>query len=263
MQTSALTAERAVKIVVLVLVSAAVLFAAQGCGKKKIASVPQPETVVRPAPEPPRKAPKGTYRPYTIAGKTYYPLAESDGFVQDGIASWYGRDFHGRKTANGETYDMYAMTAAHKILPMNTRIRVVNLENGKSAILRVNDRGPFVQDRVVDCSYRGAQVLGFADKGIARVRLEAVPEKGVNVARAVETGSYFVQVGSFTVKDNAQRLLSRLKAGGYPGSRMQRAMVSGRRFWRVQAGVFQGLDTVKRARTRLAAEYPASFIVAD
>jgi rare lipoprotein A len=246
----------------LVLTAVLLLFALPGCAKKKIASAPPPETVVRPAPVPP-KAPKGTYKPYVIRGKKYYPLAQSDGFVQDGVASWYGRDFHGKKTANGETYNMYAMTAAHKILPMNTRIRVVNLENGKSAILRINDRGPFVGDRILDCSYKSAQALGFADKGLARIRLEAVPEPGVNVARAVENGRYYVQVGSFTVRDNAERMLSQLKSWGYGGSRIQRASVRGERFYRVQAGVFQGLSAVEQARTRLAGEYPAGFIVAD
>lgn len=247
---------------VMVLAAVLLLLALCGCAKKQIASAPPPETVVRPAPVPP-KAPKGTYKPYVINGKKYYPLAESDGFVQDGVASWYGRDFHGRKTANGETYDMYAMTAAHKILPMNTRVRVVNLENGRSAVLRVNDRGPFVGNRILDCSYKAAQELGFADKGLARIRLEAVPEPGVNVARAMEDGRYYVQVGSFTVRDNAERMLSRLKSGGYVGSRIQLASVSGRRYYRVQAGVFQGLSAVEQARARLAGDYPAGFIVAD
>ena len=247
-------------ILIFVLLTSALLTSA-GCGKKTIDSSPSVRTT-RPAPVQ-KKAPRGTYKPYTIRGITYYPLADSNGFVQDGIASWYGRDFHGRKTANGETYDMYSMTAAHKILPMNTRIRVVNLENGKSAILRVNDRGPFVSNRVVDCSYEAARVLGFADKGLARVRLEAVPEPGRNIAREVENGSYYLQVGSFTIRDNAERMLSRLRASGYGDSRIQPALVNGERFWRVQAGVFPGLAEVKRARGRLAGEYPATFIVAD
>jgi len=251
---------RSRSIAVLVLAVLALLFVLPGCAKKKVASVPP--DVVRPAPIP-REAPKGTYKPYTIMGKRYYPLADSHGFVQDGVASWYGRDFHGKKTANGETYDMYAMTAAHKILPMNTRVRVVNLENGRSAELRINDRGPFVGNRILDCSYKAAKALGFADKGLARIRLEAVPEPGVNVARAVENGRYYLQVGSFTVRDNARRMLSELRSRGYSGSRIQRADVRGEQYYRVQAGVFQGLVAVENARSRLAGEYPAGFIVAD
>lgn len=250
---------------VLAVLAAALLAAAllSGCAKKRVAG-PPPGRTVEPSAEKP--APRGTYRPYTIAGRTYYPLPEADGFSQEGVASWYGRDFHGRKTANGETYDMYAMTAAHKILPMNTRIRVVNLENGKSAVFRVNDRGPFVGDRVVDLSYQGALSLGFAEKGIARVRLTALdagPAASRTVKAALEQGEFYVQLGSFTVKDNAYRLLDRLKAQGYTGSRLRKARVRGKLFWRVQAGVFHGLAAAEKRAAAFAREYPSSFILAD
>ncbi len=116
-----------------------------------------------------------TGKPYEIFGVTYYPLATSEGFVEEGIASWYGKKFHHRPTANGERYDMYAFSAAHKTLPLPTWVRVTNLENWRSIVLRVNDRGPFVGDRVIDLSYAAAKVLGFFRQGTVRVKVEALP----------------------------------------------------------------------------------------
>ena len=112
-------------------------------------------------------------RPYQINGTTYYPQVDP-GYRETGIASWYGADFHGKSTANGDIYDMNALTAAHKTLPMPSNVRVTNLENGRSMILTVNDRGPFVKDRVIDVSRRAAQLLGFQKAGTARVRVEVV-----------------------------------------------------------------------------------------
>lgn len=111
--------------------------------------------------------------PYKVAGVWYYPREAPD-YDQTGIASWYGRQFHGKKTANGEIFNMNALTAAHKTLPMPSTVRVTNLENGRWIILRVNDRGPFIPGRIIDVSRRGAEALGFRRKGTARVRVEAV-----------------------------------------------------------------------------------------
>jgi rare lipoprotein A len=124
------------------------------------------------------RAPKGggVYRvgkPYTVAGRTYVP-EENVNFRSEGLASWYGRDFHGRLTANGEVFDMEAITAAHPTLPMPSYVRVTNLANRRSLIVRVNDRGPFHSDRVIDLSHKSAQLLGFKDNGVARVRVEYV-----------------------------------------------------------------------------------------
>ncbi len=112
--------------------------------------------------------------PYTVRGQKYYPLKTAEGFVEEGIASWYGPGFHGKLTANGETYNQNAMTAAHKLLPLGTRVKVTNLENGKSVVLNVNDRGPFLHDRVIDVSKRAAQRLDMYDQGTARVRIVAI-----------------------------------------------------------------------------------------
>ena len=119
----------------------------------------------------------GNYSPYTVLGKTYTVLPASEGFIEEGIASWYGRKFHGRLTSNGEKFDMYSMTAAHKHLPIPTYVEVTNLENGRVAILRVNDRGPFHGDRVIDLSWVAAAKLGFANKGTANVRVIALDPK--------------------------------------------------------------------------------------
>lgn len=113
-------------------------------------------------------------KPYTIRGVTYYPLISARGFRETGIASWYGPGFHGRRTANGERYNMYAMTAAHKILPLNTTVRVTNLRTGRSIHVRINDRGPFVPGRVIDLSKAAAARLGILAAGTGRVRVEAI-----------------------------------------------------------------------------------------
>lgn len=112
--------------------------------------------------------------PYTVFGKPYYPISDVRNYRVTGTASWYGTKFHGQATANGETYDLYGMTAAHKTLPLPSYVRVTNLENGKSVILRVNDRGPFYSDRIIDLSFAAAKKLGYAEVGTARVKVEGI-----------------------------------------------------------------------------------------
>ncbi|MCY1423905.1 RlpA-like protein precursor [compost metagenome] len=118
----------------------------------------------------------GAYKanPYTVLGKTYYPMPESKNYVASGTASWYGTKFHGQNTANGEVYDLYGMSAAHKTLPLPSYVRVTNLDNNKSVVLRVNDRGPFYSDRIIDLSYAAAKKLGYAETGTARVKVEGI-----------------------------------------------------------------------------------------
>lgn len=156
--------------------------------------------------EPITKA--GNKSPYTQFGKTYHVLRTSKGFRETGIASWYGTKFHGRKTSNGEVYNMYTMTAAHKTLPIPTYVRVTNQENRRSIIVRVNDRGPFHESRIIDLSYVAALKLGFAEQGTAKVSIEAIdPSSSVRSSNknpsaisakptTVPSGSY-LQAGSF------------------------------------------------------------------
>lgn len=164
-----------------------------------------------------------TQRPYTIAGKRYYPIRDATGFVREGLASWYGRPFHGRRTSCGEVYDMHAMTAAHKILPMQTWIKVTSERTGRFVVVRVNDRGPFVRGRIVDLSYEAAKRLGVVGPGTTPVRLEALGyRKQVTSMGRVRRfyvkpasytrGRFTVQVGAFAVKNNADRLAAILKA---------------------------------------------------
>ena len=127
------------------------------------------------APQPPSQSlGSGGSRPYAINGVRYVPRADPDYNVV-GIASWYGRRFHGRSTASGERYDMTAMTSAHTTLPFGTKVRVTNLGNGRSVVLRVNDRGPFRRDRIIDVSRHAAEHLQFVQAGTARVRVEVLP----------------------------------------------------------------------------------------
>ncbi len=122
--------------------------------------------------EPIKKA--GNKSPYTVLGQTYVLLPSAKGYRQTGMASWYGTKFHGQSTSNGEVYDVYEMTAAHKTLPIPTYVLVTNLENNRQAVVRVNDRGPFVSNRIIDLSYAAAVKLGYADKGTAFVEVAAI-----------------------------------------------------------------------------------------
>jgi rare lipoprotein A len=127
-------------------------------------------------------------KPYSVMGKTYWPVQSALGFQEEGFASWYGIDFHGKKTATGEVYDMFSVSAAHKTLPLGSKVRVTNLENGRELELVVNDRGPFVDGRVIDLSYASARLLGMADNGLARVRVVGLEENPV-LANARNSGA--------------------------------------------------------------------------
>ncbi len=144
------------------------------------------------------KAPAPDYKigkPYQIQGVWYYP-AENFEYEETGIASWYGVQFHGRRTANGDTYDMNALTAAHRTLPMPSFVRVTNLENGRSLILKVNDRGPFARSRIIDISRRGAQLLGFHDAGTAQVRVQIMADQSRALAARMKSGTQLASAGT-------------------------------------------------------------------
>ncbi len=207
---------------------------------------------------PVKKGAPGT-RPYTIAGHTYYPLLSAHGFREEGIASWYGPDFHGKKTANGERYDMYGMTAAHKLLPFNTQVRVTNTRNGRSIVVRVNDRGPFVAERIIDLTRKGAEELGMLGSGTAPVIVESVGTVA-GLKDGDLTGRFYVQVGAFGVEANARNLVRRINAEGL-GARTYFAENVG--FWRVQIGPYPSLRKGEEAAGSLAGRYPNNFVVAE
>ncbi|MCX7184091.1 MAG: septal ring lytic transglycosylase RlpA family protein [Nitrosospira sp.] len=175
--------------------------------------------------EPLRKA---NMRPYVALGKSYTPMTALESYKERGIASWYGRRYHGQKTASGEIYDMYAMTAAHPILPLPSYVRVTNIKNGKSVVVRVNDRGPFHSDRLIDLSYTAAYKLGVLGGGSAQVEVESIlpgrepapqlaavpPAAVVNVPATVadNASGIYLQLGAFSVYDNADNFLTRMRA---------------------------------------------------
>jgi len=145
--------------------------------------------------EPPAQPTYKVGQPYQIQGIWYYPAEDYD-YDETGIASWYGAQFHGRKTANGEVYDMNTLTAAHRTLPMPSYVRVTNLENGRSLILKVNDRGPFARGRVLDVSRRGAQLLGFHNDGTARVRVQIMADQSRAIAARMQGLTQLAQAGT-------------------------------------------------------------------
>ena len=151
---------------------------------------------------------------YEVFGKVYETMSSSDGYLEIGVASWYGKKFHGNLTASGEIYDMSLMTAAHKALPLPTLVRVTNLENGKRTLVKVNDRGPFHDDRLIDLSYAAALELGFLENGLTTVVVEAIKEKAVVNTDKLKDGreKNYIQVGAFKTKTAAKKLSNKLSS---------------------------------------------------
>lgn len=219
---------------------------------------------------PDSRRPKAWQRPYEVNGERYQPLLSHEGFVQDGLASWYGADFHGKRTSNGETYDMYALTAAHKTLPLGVYVKARNKRNGREVIVRINDRGPFVKDRIIDLSYTAAKQLGIADTGTAPVRIEALGYRGDSGSGVVayrppasyDTGAYGIQVAAFTESGNARRMAERMRQR-YGVSTIQEAVVNTTRFFRVRVGRYDSLKKAEEAKGSFErGGYPGSFVVA-
>jgi rare lipoprotein A len=239
-------------------------------------------------------------KPYEVNGRFFEPIADCTGFVQEGIASWYGPDFHGKKTSNGEIYDMDGLSAAHKTLPLGIQIRVTNLENGKNLIVRINDRGPYVKNRILDLSRAAAKKLGFHQHGTTRVRIEALgypaeqrpelaasrkiplppgatinrpfnsaeilpgscPRSGEYQASQVEA-KYFVQVGAFENRSSATLLLSRVRHR-FPAAVLESSVVDNKQVYCVRLKNFPSREAADQARTRLAASgFPGCLIVLE
>ena len=217
---------------------------------------------------------------YDVLGKRYFVLSSSVGYLERGVASWYGPGFHKVRTSTGETYDMYAMTAAHKTLPLPAYVRVTNLQNGRSVVVRVNDRGPFVGNRIIDLSYTAAAKLDMLRNGTAMVEVrtleavqrapsaspaplatplnaapitaavEASPPEAADVSGGVSTvpvpGALFIQAGAFSDPKNADRLLEKLRGGGYGKVFVRDNEIAGRRMYRVRIGPVQGVAEFDR-----------------
>lgn len=221
-----------------------------GCSSPAPRSMPRPPADLIHAAEPiPRHEPladKGNHSPYRVLGRTYTVMNSSNGYVERGIASWYGKKFHGRPTSTMETYDMYQFTAAHKSLPLPTYAEVTNLDNGKRVTVRINDRGPFKDERIIDLSYAAALRLGMIKQGTARVEVRAInpggpltaglntyPREAVSIANtAVNTPAQpapeavekevkmFLQIGAFTDLANAWTIVDQLHEAGLEGVRL-------------------------------------------
>ena len=209
------------------------VLALTGCASKKVDLSDSPYSQAAAI-----KGQGGSYKvgsPYQIGGKWYYPK-EDYSYSEVGIASWYGSDFHNKKTANGENYDMNTLTAAHRTLPLPSIVRVTNLENGRSLVLRVNDRGPYAKNRIIDVSKRAAQLLGFQTQGTAKVRVDLLEDeskelkaallnepmptryetRNVKIAEADVNGKRFyrVRLGPYSFEEEAKVALAKVKNYG-------------------------------------------------
>ncbi len=178
---------------------------------------------------------------YKVLGKSYTVLADSKGYRKTGMASWYGTKFHGRKTSNGEVYNMYAMTAAHKTLPIPSYVKVKNLNNGRSVVVRVNDRGPFHGNRIIDLSYTAAVKLGIVKTGTGLVEVTALePENKSNINKTKPLSAagsvMYLQIGAFANLDNAEQCQKKLLSGQITKSRIQIPKKPGDQLYKVQVG---------------------------
>lgn len=196
-----------------------------------------PDDVVDAVPRPDPILRAGNSSPYAVNGVEYRVLPSAEGYAEEGIASWYGTKFHGNKTANGEIYDIYLATAAHRSLPIPTYARVTNLENGRDIVVRINDRGPFHPERLIDLSYAAAVKLGFENKGTAPVRVAAINLAGIDDHRGTASGSYrYLQLGAFSNVQAANSLRDEVSALVTQPVTVSPVDIGGQRLQRVRVG---------------------------
>jgi rare lipoprotein A len=220
---------------------------------------------------PPVRSDRGNPPFYEVFGRRYHVLQTSAGYVQRGVASWYGRDFHGLSTSSGETYNMHAMTAAHTTLPLPTWVEVTNLANGKRIVVKVNDRGPFVDNRLIDLSYAAATALDMVQTGTTRVEVRAVappldpvradptlaaapglqPLPAAIGATAIPIEQMFVQIGAFSQPENAERLVARLRASGFANPSVVSEPDKRRMLHRVRLGPIASASEFDQVNARL------------
>ncbi len=211
-------------------------------------------------------------KPYRVGKYWYHPLPHARDFRERGIASWYGEAFHGKRTSSGEIYDMYAMTAAHKTLPLGVFVRVTNLKNDKNIEVRINDRGPFVRGRIIDLSYTAAKKLDIVGPGTAPVEVVALgapsspdvaPTDGKYVKVDYFSGKFTVQVGAFSDPNNAQRLQNKLNQS-YNNAHVVPYDTGRQTYYRVRVGNYAQLDKAEHFEQKLIENgYPEAFIVAE
>ncbi|NLA75383.1 MAG: septal ring lytic transglycosylase RlpA family protein [Deltaproteobacteria bacterium] len=205
--------------------------------------------IVKNIPQPSKGIPDKKKNYYIINNERYYPIESSAGFIQTGTASWYGADFHGKKTANGEVYDMHKKNAAHTILPFNTYVKVTNLANKKYTIVRINDRGPFVKGRIIDLSYAAAKEIDLIGPGTARVEVIALNKNQLDPG--IREGTFTVQVGAFTEESNARKLAEKLRVLYDYVNITEYTDMKNRKFYRLHVSRTHTLDAAMEARKKL------------
>jgi rare lipoprotein A len=216
---------------------------------------PPPAPPPQPADAVPRAEPRaksGNPPFYDVGGRRYVVLASAAGYVEQGVASWYGPDFHGGRTATGETYDMTAMTGAHPTLPLPAWVRVTNLQNGRSVVIRLNDRGPFSKNRIIDLSRKAAEELDMIRSGTALVEVRSLAA-GDTPPAPPAVNRFFAQAGAFAEEVNASRLAERLRSAGIEGVDVTEIRAEGRRLFRVRAGPVASVGEFDRLIERLRA----------
>ncbi|MBS1270393.1 MAG: Endolytic peptidoglycan transglycosylase RlpA [Gammaproteobacteria bacterium] len=215
-----------------------------------------PDAVVRDEP-----LSKSGNKPYVAFGKRYVPLVSAEGYRQRGAASWYGKKFHDKRTSSGERYDMYGMTAAHRTLPLPSFVKVTNLSNGKNVVVRINDRGPFLRNRLIDLSYAAAYKLDIIGTGTGYVEVSLIAGDSTRTAKAAPGGSsntsvkelssdaarFYVQFGAFTQSENARSLIRKLRQIGIRFAHIQH---SNDGYFRVRSGPFGSAETAGDVVTR-------------
>jgi rare lipoprotein A len=211
------------------------------------------ENIPDPIPRSEPKSARGNPAFYDVLGKRYFVLASAEGYHERGVASWYGPGFHAASTSNGERYDMYAMTAAHKTLPLPAYVQVTNLSNGKHVVVRVNDRGPFKDGRIIDLSYTAAAKLGMLKAGTTFVEVRALTpvQKASPPPSPPPTSDLYVQAGAFATEANATRLLGQLRAKGVPDAFVREDEVDGKTFYRVRVGPIPNVNEFDKVVKRL------------
>jgi rare lipoprotein A len=248
-----------------------------GCSIVARKPPPAPEVVLPPpssvesVPDAiPRREPRSAHgNPpfYNVLGKRYVVLATADGYLERGVASWYGPTFHGESTSSGEKYDMFAMTAAHKTLPLPCYARVTNLKNGRSVVVRINDRGPFVANRLIDLSYSAAAKLDMLKEGTTLVEVKAISlDEPDQLTRTAETppATLYVQIGAFADQRNAQRVLDRLHVGGLPKAFIYSPPEASPSLYRVRLGPIATVPEFDELAARLKAlGFPDALLTTD
>jgi len=224
-------------------------------------------------------------KPYRALNQQYTPMQSYTPYKEEGIASWYGKRYHGKKTSIGETYDMYGMTAAHTTLPIPSYAKVTNTANGRSVIVRINDRGPFIDGRIIDLSYAAAYKLRMAEKGSAKVLVEAIDtryaaleknaiptdtdainrvytpkETPVSTAVITNGADYYVQVGAYKSQENSRKLIDRIQAFDRPDT-IQLIEVESEGYYRVKFGPYDSKDAADSAAVQLRKQYNVGTII--